>query len=237
MLKRMQQGGEDELPVLRDFAMRSGLADIADFVNVYEICRASGGDLARAMNRAATIIGDKIQLEAELKTMMAQKAFESRIVAAAPFAMVLLMRVTTPAYLQVMYETRSGPDHHDLCRTAHCLRVLDDGKGSIKLRSKNKKLQEKQQTEILYALPGFLNQLLLLTGSGMVLADALQRIADGYELLPQKEKNYFTESFVKLRQDTARTGESLLTAFRRFSRFSHVKELNRRDRDSGRKSE
>lgn len=76
MLKRMQQGGEDELPVLRDFAMRSGLADIADFVNVYEICRASGGDLARAMNRAATIIGDKIQLEAELKTMMAQKAFE-----------------------------------------------------------------------------------------------------------------------------------------------------------------
>ena len=108
MLKRMQQGGEDELPVLRDFAMRSGLADIADFVNVYEICRASGGDLARAMNRAATIIGDKIQLEAELKTMMAQKAFESRIVAAAPFAMVLLMRVTTPAYLQVMYETRSG---------------------------------------------------------------------------------------------------------------------------------
>ena len=48
MLKRMQQGGEDELPVLRDFAMRSGLADIADFVNVYEICRASGGDLARA---------------------------------------------------------------------------------------------------------------------------------------------------------------------------------------------
>ena len=95
------------------------------------------------------------------------------------------------------------------------------------MRSKNKKLQEKQQTEILYALPGFLNQLLLLTGSGMVLADALQRIADGYELLPQKEKNYFTESFVKLRQDTARTGESLLTAFRRFSRFSHVKELNR----------
>ena len=55
------------------------------------------------------------------------------------------------------------------------------------MRSKNKKLQEKQQTEILYALPGFLNQLLLLTGSGMVLADALQRIADGYELLPQKD--------------------------------------------------
>ena len=60
--------------------------------------------------------------------MMAQKAFESRIVAAAPFAMVLLMRVTTPAYLQVMYETRSGLIITTFCRTAHCLRVLDDGK-------------------------------------------------------------------------------------------------------------
>ena len=58
--------------------------------------------------RAASIIGDKIQLEAELKALMAQKAFESRIVAGAPFAMVLLMRVTAPSYMRVMYETSSG---------------------------------------------------------------------------------------------------------------------------------
>ena len=45
--------------------------------------------------------------------------------------------------------------------------------------------------------------------------------------LPPKEQNYFTESFTQLWQESARTGESLLTAFRRFSRFSHVKELNR----------
>ena len=70
--------------------------------------RQSGGDLSRAMNRAASIIGDKIQLEAELKALMAQKAFESRIVAGAPFAMVLLMRVTAPSYMRVMYETSSG---------------------------------------------------------------------------------------------------------------------------------
>ena len=53
-------------------------------------------------------LGDKIQLEAELKALMAQKAFESRIVAGAPFAMVLLMRVTAPSYMRVMYETSSG---------------------------------------------------------------------------------------------------------------------------------
>lgn len=95
------------------------------------------------------------------------------------------------------------------------------------MKSKQKKLWEAQQTEILYTLPGFLNQLLLLVGSGMVLTDALRRIADGYMALPPKEQNYFTESFTQLWQESARTGESLLAAFRRFSRFSHVKELNR----------
>lgn len=95
------------------------------------------------------------------------------------------------------------------------------------MKSKQKKLREAQQNEILYTLPGFLNQLLLLVGSGMVLTDALRRIADGYMALPPKEQNYFTESFTQLWQESARTGESLLTAFRRFSRFSHVKELNR----------
>lgn len=95
------------------------------------------------------------------------------------------------------------------------------------MKSKQKKLREAQRTEILYTLPGFLNQLLLLVGSGMVLTDALRRIADGYMALPPKEQNYFTESFTQLWQESARTGESLLAAFRRFSRFSHVKELNR----------
>ena len=95
------------------------------------------------------------------------------------------------------------------------------------MKSKQKKLREAQQTEILYTLPSFLNQLLLLVGSGMVLTDALRRIADGYMALPPKEQNYFTESFTQLWQESARTGESLLAAFRRFSRFSHVKELNR----------
>ena len=57
----------------------------------------------------------------------------------------------------------------------------------------------------IYTLPGFLNQLLLLVGSGMVLTDALRRIADGYMALPPKEQNYFTESFTQLWQESART--------------------------------
>lgn len=105
---RIREGGEKDLDVLRDFAQRSGLEDVSDFVSVYESCRHSGGNLPLAINRATSVIGDKITLERELKTMMAQKAFESRIVALAPFAIILLLRVMSPEYLEPMTTTGEG---------------------------------------------------------------------------------------------------------------------------------
>lgn len=105
---RIKNGGEKDIDVLRDFADRSGLEDISDFVNVYESCRMTGGNLPKAINRAATIIGDKITLERELKTLMAQKRFEGRIVALAPAAVVLLLRIMSPEYLEPMTSTANG---------------------------------------------------------------------------------------------------------------------------------
>lgn len=105
---RIEKSGEKDIDVLRDFAARSGLEDISDFVSVYESCRMTGGDLPRAINRATTIIGDKITLERELKTLMAQKIFESRIVALAPFVMVLMLKIMSPDYLEPMTATGEG---------------------------------------------------------------------------------------------------------------------------------
>ena len=39
---------------------------------------------------------------------MAQKIFESRIVALAPFAMVLLLKIMSPDYLEPMTATQGG---------------------------------------------------------------------------------------------------------------------------------
>ena len=108
MTGRIRMGNEKDVEVLRDFSIRSGLEDVADFVNVYESCRNTGGNLVQAINRATVIIGDKITLEKELKTLMAQKAFESRIVAGAPFLLMLLLRVVSPDYLTPMFETSQG---------------------------------------------------------------------------------------------------------------------------------
>lgn len=108
MTARIREGNEKDVTVLRDFAERSGLEDAADFVAVYENCRMTGGNLPVAISRATTVIGDKITLEKELKTLMAQKIFESRIVALAPFMIVILLRIISPEYLVPMTETTEG---------------------------------------------------------------------------------------------------------------------------------
>lgn len=105
---RIKKGGEKDMDVLADFAERSGLEDISDFVNVYESCRMTGGNLPQAINRATAIIGDKITMERELKTLMAQKIFESRIVAFAPFAIILILKIMSPDYLEPITTTRGG---------------------------------------------------------------------------------------------------------------------------------
>lgn len=108
MVRQMKESNARDLDVLWDLAERSGLPDVTDFVLVYENCRASGGDLIKAIDRATGIIGDKIGLERELHTLMAQKRFEGRIVMISPFLLMLLLKIVSPGYLAPLTASTQG---------------------------------------------------------------------------------------------------------------------------------
>lgn len=108
MVRKIREGNESDVNVLEDFASRSGLTDVWDFVNVYKNCRSSGGNMILAVNRAASIIGDKIMLEKELESLMAQKRFEGRIVMLAPFAIMLFLKIVSPEYLKPLTASSKG---------------------------------------------------------------------------------------------------------------------------------
>ena len=108
MIRGMEDANETDVTVLRDFAERSGLRDIMDFVNVYESSKSTGADMGRAIARATGVIADRIDMDRELKSMMAAKLSEGRIVGLAPVALVLAMRVFAPGYMEPMYSTASG---------------------------------------------------------------------------------------------------------------------------------
>lgn len=108
ILARMEKSNEKDVDCLRDFADRSGLSDISDFVSVYESCKETGGDLAAAIGRATTLIGDRISMESELNVLLAEKKIEGRIVAAAPFFMVMMTRLMSPDYMSAMTGSVKG---------------------------------------------------------------------------------------------------------------------------------
>ena len=103
MVRKMKESNMPDVEVLRDFGDRSGIDDIKDLAMVCTTCKATGGDLSKALTDASDLIGDKITLEKELKSITAQKRFEGRIVSLAPFLLILVIRISSPSYLQPLY--------------------------------------------------------------------------------------------------------------------------------------
>lgn len=108
MLLRIRKLGETDLQVMESFSSRSKLEDIEDFTEVFRACRDTGGDLIKGVNTAAGIIGEKIIIEAEIETMVSQKKLEGRIITLMPMGIILFLRLMSPDYLQVMYDTAMG---------------------------------------------------------------------------------------------------------------------------------
>ena len=108
MIRKMKETGESDLAVIEDFARRAALEDVEDFTEVFRACRETGGNLVSAVNKAATVIGEKINIEREIKAMVMQKKYEGRIITIMPVAIILFLQIMSPAYLQVMYSTAAG---------------------------------------------------------------------------------------------------------------------------------
>ena len=95
------------------------------------------------------------------------------------------------------------------------------------MKRKIKKEMEKNRNEIIIALPCFINQLLLLMHSGVILTDAFSRIAASYGELEAGRQNYFTRQVHSIYLASQQNGENVIAAFCKFARTSSVKELAR----------
>ncbi|MGI6434915.1 MAG: type II secretion system F family protein [Syntrophomonadaceae bacterium] len=93
---------------LADFGRRSGLEDISNFVDVFVICKRTGGNLAEVIRRTSGIIGDKLQVQQDIKVLLAQKRFEAKAMMVAPIAMVAMMSWSSPDYMGPLFIPGKG---------------------------------------------------------------------------------------------------------------------------------
>lgn len=108
MYERMKISKEREEDVLHDFAERTGLEDVTDFVIIFEICRDTGAGLVSALNKAASVIIDKMTIEEEIHEIVRRKESEGTILFLMPPVVILFLNLLAPDYLVPLYETLMG---------------------------------------------------------------------------------------------------------------------------------
>lgn len=94
--------------VLKDMSERIRQEDVENFVTVFAVSKRTGGDSIAILKNTVRIIGEKIDVEREIQTLLASKKLEFQIMCIIPLGMVLYMRMAFPEFLSVLYGSLPG---------------------------------------------------------------------------------------------------------------------------------
>lgn len=81
--------------LLSDFAKRSGLKDVQDFSDVFEICYRQGGNVRETVKNTCEIIGEKMTISEEIETTVSGSKNEQYIMLVMPIALVGMIKMSS----------------------------------------------------------------------------------------------------------------------------------------------
>ena len=94
--------------LLHDMGWRTGLEEVKEFAEIFTITKRNGGSLAGVIQMTAREISDKIMLGEEIRTTLASKRLEQKIMNGIPFLLVIYLEFTTPGYFEMFFRDFSG---------------------------------------------------------------------------------------------------------------------------------
>ena len=77
--------------LLLDFAARSGLDDVKNFADVFDACNRKGGNIKDIVTMTKDVIGEKIDIEMEIETILSGNKNELNIMIVMPVVVVLML--------------------------------------------------------------------------------------------------------------------------------------------------
>lgn len=94
--------------IFADFGQRSGIEDISNFSNIFEISKRTGGNLVDIIRQTSNIITEKIDVKLEMDTLLSGKKMEQKVLTAVPILMVYILTETGGGFMDVLFTTIAG---------------------------------------------------------------------------------------------------------------------------------
>ena len=91
-----------------DFAERSGLEDIASFASIYKTIEGKSSRADEIVRQTQSIIGDKMEIEMEIETLMTSAKNEMNIMTIMPLVILLILGYIGSGFMDAIYTTVGG---------------------------------------------------------------------------------------------------------------------------------
>ena len=107
--------------LLENLARRSGVEEIQNFGQVFSYAKRNGSDFARILKDTSARITEKEELEREIAMVISAKKLEQKVMNVIPLGILLLVELTSPGFLDVMYQGLLGRCIMTLCLVIYAI--------------------------------------------------------------------------------------------------------------------
>ncbi len=109
---------------LSDLGVRTHVPEIQDFADVFAVTKRSGGRLSEVVTDTGMILREQFDAEEKVRTAVAARRFEQKIMDVMPAGILLYVRLTSPSLIRLLYEDLTGRLVMTACLIVYILAVL-----------------------------------------------------------------------------------------------------------------
>ena len=93
---------------LNDLGARTHVQEIQDFADVFAVTKRTGGRLSEVVMDTGLILTEQFDAEEKVRTAVASRRFEQKIMDVMPAGILLYIRLTSPDLIGLIYEGLTG---------------------------------------------------------------------------------------------------------------------------------
>ena len=113
-----------EEDIFKDFAKRTGLREAILFSRIFSVAKRTGGNMTEVIGSVTDSIVLKENVREEIEVSTTEKKTEQKIMTLIPMVLILYVKMMSPDFLNIMYETNAGRIVMTICLVLYVLAFL-----------------------------------------------------------------------------------------------------------------